>query len=128
MTFVQWMGIAVAAAVLCMVVRAHQPQMAGMLAMAAGLMLVLAALGNLSDVQGMLERLSALGGLQEGYLGVLMKVLGVSCTAEMASRICEDLGENGLSRYVALAGRLSVFTLAAPMLMTMLEMILELVP
>ena len=38
MTFAQWMGMAVAAAVLCMVVRAHQPQMAGLIAMTAGLM------------------------------------------------------------------------------------------
>jgi len=128
MTFAQWMGMAVVSAVLCMVVRAHQPQMAGMLAMAAGLMLALSAMKNLSGVQDMLLRLSALGGLQEGYLGALMKVLGVSYTAEMASRVCEDLGESGLARYVALASRLGVFTLVAPMLMTMLEMILELAP
>ena len=125
MTFAQWMGMAVAAAVLCMVVKAHQPQMAGLIAMTAGLMLTLSALASLTDLQGMLLRLSTLGGLQEG---ALMKVLGVSWTAEMASRICEDLGENGLSRYVALAGRLSVFALVAPMLISMLEMILELAP
>ena len=128
MTFAQWMGMAVAAALLCMVVRVHQPQMAGLIAMTAGLMLTLSALASLTDLQGMLLRLSTLGGLQEGALGALMKVLGVSWTAEMASRICEDLGENGLSRYVALAGRLSVFALVAPMLISMLEMILELAP
>ena len=128
MTFGQWMGVAVTAAALCMIVRGQQPQMAGVLAVAAGITLVMSMLANLSDVQGMLLRLSALGGLQEGYLGALMKVLGVSYTAEMASRICEDLGEGGLARYVALAGKLSVFALVAPMLMTLLEMILQLSP
>lgn len=128
MTFAQWMGMAVAAAALCMTVRAYQPQLAGLLAMTAGLMLALGALGNLADVQGMLLRLSALGGLQEESLSALMKVLGVSCTAEAAAHLCEDLGENGLARYVTLAGRLSVFALIAPMLLTLLEMILELVP
>lgn len=37
-------------------------------------------------------------------------------------------GGKGLSRYVELVGKLSVFTLTAPLMMSMLEMILELVP
>ena len=124
----QWMGLAVAAAVLCMVVRAQQPQMAAVCAAAAGLMLVAAALENLSGIKAVFERLTALGGLQEGYLGTLIKVLGVSYTAELAAQTCADLGEDGLARKVELAGKLSVFTLTSPLLLTLLEMILELAP
>lgn len=128
MSFWQWMGLAVAAAALCMVVRAWQPQLASLCAMAAGLMVLLSALESLSGVQNVVARLSALGGLQEGYLQTLMKVLGISYVAELAAQACADLGEEGLSRKVELAGRVSVFTLTMPMLLSMLEMILELVP
>ena len=120
------MGLAAASAVLCMVVRQHQPQMAAVCAVAAGLMLTLSALQNLTDLGGLFAHLTSLGGLKEGYLGTLLKVLGVSYTAEMAAHFCEDLGEKGLARKVELAGKLSIFTLTAPMLMTLLEMILEL--
>jgi len=122
------MGLAAASAVLCMVVRMHQPQMAAVCAVAAGLMLTLSALQNLSGLDGMFARLTALGGLKEGSLSLLVKVLGVSWMAEMAAHFCEDLGEKGLARKVALAGKLSIFTLTAPMLITLLEMILELAP
>ena len=122
------MGLAVAAALLCMVVRTQQPQMAGLCAMAAGLMLAIAALENLAGLRDVFDRLTALGGLQEGYLGTLMKVLGVSCTAELAAQACVDLGEGGLARKVELVGKLSVFALTAPLLLTLLEMILELAP
>lgn len=128
MTFWQWMGLAVAAAALCMVVRTWQPQMASLCAMAAGMMLLLAALESLSNVQAVFARLSALGGLGESSLGTLMKVLGVSYVAELAAQTCRDLGEEGLSRKVELVGQLSVFTLTAPLLFAMLEIILELVP
>ena len=128
MTFLQWMGLAVASAVLCMVVRAQQPQLAGICAMAAGLMLLGGALSSLADLQALFARLTELGGLQKDYLGTLMKVLGVSCSAELAAQACEDLGEGGLARKVELAGKLSVFTLTAPLLMSLLEMILELTP
>ncbi len=128
MVFWQWMGLAVAAAVLCMVVRAQQPQLAGLCALAAGLMLLASALESAASVQSVFARLTALGGLKEGYLSTLMKVLGVSYAAELASQTCADMGEGGLSLKVALAGKLCVFSLTAPMLLSLLEMILELVP
>jgi len=128
MAFWQWMGLAVAAAVLCMTVRSQQPQMAGVCAAAAGCLLLLAALEQLEAVQSTFARLAALGGLREGYLDVLVKVLGMSFASEMAAQTCADLGEPGLGQKVGLVGKLCVFALTAPMLLTMLEMILELVP
>ncbi len=128
MSFAQWMGFAVAAAILCMVVRAQQPQMAGVCAAAAGAMLLLAALQQLTDVQNVFARLTVIGGLKEGYLSTLVKVLGVSYVAELAAQTCEDLGENALALKVGLVGKLCVFTLTAPMLLSLLETILELTP
>lgn len=128
MAFWQWMGLGVAAAVLCMAVRTLNPEGARVLSVAAGALLLLAALESLTDVQAVFARLTALGGLREGYLSTLMKVLGVSYVAEMASQACVDLGESSLGAKVSLVGKLCVFTLTAPMLLSLLEMILELAP
>ena len=124
----QWFGLAIAAAAACMVVRVQQPQMASLCAAAAGLMLLGLALDGLRDLQSLFARLTALAGLQEGYLQTLLKALGVSYAAEVAAQVCTDLGEGGLALKVGLMGKLCVFSLTAPLMMTILEMILELVP
>lgn len=124
----QWFGLAVAAAVLCMVVRVQQPQMASVCAAAAGLMLLGLAFAELADVQKLFERLSEVAGLKEEYLKTLLKAVGVSYAAELASQLCTDLGENGLAVKVGMAGKWCVLTMTAPLMMTILEMILELVP
>ena len=128
MAFWQWMGLAVTAAVLCLLVRQQQPQLGGLCAAAAGALLLLAALEQLSDVREVFARLTAMAGLEEGYLSTLVKVLGVSYVAELAAQTCQDLGEGGLALKVGLVGKLCVFTLTAPMLISRLEMILELTP
>ena len=120
--------MAVAAAALCMLIRAQQPQLAGVCAVAAGGMLLLSALEAMEDVQSTFSRLASLGGLEDGYLDVLVKVLGMSYTSELAAQTCADLGEAGLGMKVEMAGKLCVFALTAPMLLTMLEKILELAP
>ena len=58
-------------------------------------MLLLAALEQLSDVREVFARLTAMAGLEEGYLNTLVKVLGVSYVAELAAQTCQDLGEGG---------------------------------
>lgn len=124
----QWVGLAVAAAVLCMVVRRQQPELAGLCAVAAGAMLILSALESMVSVRDVFARIAGMSGLQEGYITLLLKVLGIGYTAELAAQTCSDLGENGLAMKVALCGKLAVFGLAAPMLLSLLEMILELTP
>ena len=124
----EWIGFAVAAAAVCMVVREQQPQLAALCGVAAGAMLLLSALDNLKGVQSAFARLTAMGGLPDGSLGTLAKVLGVGYLSELAAQSCEDMGEKGLAAKVALAGKLCVFSLTAPLLLRLLEMILELVP
>ena len=128
MTLWQWLGLAVSAAVLCSAVRAWYPPMAGLCAVAAGGMLLLAALESVGGVGDLFVRLSDLAGLKEESLQTLFKVLGVSYATELAAQTCEDLGEGGLGMKVALLGKLCVFSLAAPMLVSLLEMILALAP
>lgn len=111
-----------------MVVRSQQPQMAGLCAMAAGCILLLSALDGMEVVQDYLRRMTALGGIREDYLNTLLKVLGMSYLTELAMQACADLGENGLALKVSLMGKLCVFAITAPMLLSLLEMILELVP
>ena len=49
-------------------------------------------------------------------------------SAEHAAQACKHLGEGGLALKVGLVGKLCVFTLTAPMLLSLLVMILELTP
>ena len=128
MDFLQWMGLEVSAAVLCLVVRQQQPQLASLCALAAGCILLLGALGSVSFLQEELRKLTALAGLREETLTVFMKVLGMSYTAELTAQTCSDLGENSLALKVQLLGKLSVFTLTAPLLLELLTLILELAP
>ncbi len=124
----QWAGLAVAAAVLCMVVRQQQPELAGLCALAAGAMLLLSALSSLASVQEVFGRLMTLSGLHQGYMNLLLKILGIAYVGELAAQTCLDLGEQGLAMKVALCGKLAIFTLAAPMLVSLLTMIAELAP
>lgn len=88
MAFWQWMGLAVAAAILCMVVRVQQPQLAGLCALAAGAMLLLSALESLTAVQSVFARLTGAGRAQGGisrhaFKGAGSKLRGGACRTDL---------------------------------------------
>ncbi|MDD3412125.1 MAG: SpoIIIAC/SpoIIIAD family protein [Eubacteriales bacterium] len=121
-------GVAVTAAVLCVAVRRQQPELSALCAAAAGALLLLWALDTVGAVRDAFRRVAALSGLKEDYVAALLKVMGVTCVAELAAQTCADLGENGLAAKASLCGKLAVYALAAPMLMSLLEMILGMTP
>lgn len=128
MTFWQWIGLALAAAVLCMIVRTQQPEMANLCAVAAGCILLLGAMDSVQSLQSYVERIVGLAGLKQEYLETLLKALGISYVTEIAEQTCADLGEGGLAAKVSLSGKLTIFTIAAPLLAELLETILHLAP
>lgn len=111
-----------------MVVRSRQPEMARVCAVAAGCLLLLAAVQYVETLRQYLERIVDMAGLKESYLTTLMKTLGIGYVTEIAQQTCEDLGEKGLGDKVAIGGKLTIFALAAPLLAELLETILQLAP
>ena len=124
----QTIGFALAAALLCVMVRRWQPELGALVAVGAGAILLLGVLEQLQGVKSVMERLATLSGLGNGYLSLLLKVLAIGYVAELAAQTCADLGEGGLAMKVSLCGKLVIFSLAAPLMYSFLELIVGLLP
>ena len=121
-------GVAVTAAVLCLTLRPQKPELALVLAAAAGAVVLGYALTALVAARETFARVADMAGLQSGYLTVLLKVLGVAYVTELAAQTCVDLGEGGLGEKVGLCGKLMIFALCAPLLGSLLELIVGMAP
>ena len=119
-------GFALTAATLCLLVRSAQPELASLVAVAAGAMVLLFALDSLADATGTLRRIAS--GVEAGYLAALLKVMGLAYLSELSAQACKDLGEEGLAVKVGFCGKVMILSVAAPILAKLLDMILELVP
>ena len=61
--------------------------------------------------------------IEGSYLGVLLKMLGITYVAEFASNICKDSGYQTIASQIQLFGKLSVLALGMPVLLTLLRTI-----
>lgn len=84
--------------------------------------LIVGDLTGLYDTYGQFEESL---GQYSGFLGILMKVIGITYVCELSSGICKDAGYHTLAQQVELCGRISIFLLGMPILMLLLKEIRE---
>ena len=128
MNILQIAAFACAAAFLAGMVRREKPEIASLIAIAAGIAILDGVWGQLSKSMDILARFAETPGVEIGLIRVMLKALGISYAAEFAAQTCADAGEEGIAQKVTAAGRILIFMLALPTLVEMAEKLLSLLP
>ncbi|QEH68914.1 stage III sporulation protein AD [Cellulosilyticum sp. WCF-2] len=61
------------------------------------------------------------------YLNIVLKVVGIAYLAEFGAQLCEDAGEKAIGSKVQLAGKVMIFVIASPVILALIELITDLI-
>ena len=120
-------GLLLCGAVLSAVLRAQRPELAVCLSLLAGAVAVMALLGRLTPLIAALRRMTALGGIENNSLSVVLKGAGVCLITQLAADSCRDAGDTALAGKAELAGRVLLLLLAVPLYEQILTLIVGIV-
>lgn len=93
--------------------------------LAAGVLVFIFCLSQISEILAFLKTISEKAGIDIVYLGVVLKILAIAYIASFASEICKDAGAGSLASKVEFAGKIFILVLAIPILMAVLDSILQ---
>lgn len=82
--------------------------------------------GQLTGVLEILQELAAKMNMQEAYLGIVLKVIGIAYLAEFGYQLCKDAGEEAIGSKVQLAGKVMIFVMASPVILALVQLITDL--
>ncbi len=57
------------------------------------------------------------------YIQVILKMLGITYVAELASSICKDVGYGSIGKQIELFGKVTILALSMPVLLALLQTI-----
>ncbi len=101
---------------------------ASLLALGVSALVLARLLPLLAEVLAVFRGLAAASGLSGEYLGIILKILAVSYTAEFVASLCRDAGESAYAAKVELAGKIAVMLLAVPVIVNILDAVLQILP
>lgn len=80
-------------------------------------------MSQLQILMGKFEQLRNYLGNAEGYLTVLVRIIGITYICEFAAAICKDAGYAAVSEQIEILGKLSVIGAGLPILFAVIEQI-----
>lgn len=90
-----------------------------------GAILFLAIITNITDIISFIKTISAEANIDIVYIGIVLKILAISYLATFCCEICKDAGASSIASKVEFSAKILILTLAIPILMAVLNSILE---
>ena len=121
-------GIGLLALILIIVIKQYRPEFAIYISIIAGIFIFFFAMDKLTNIINLLKDICNKAGVNNKYLGILIKMTGIAFLAEFAISICKDEGESALASKVELGSKAIVISMSIPIIQNLLEIILKLMP
>lgn len=87
-----------------------------------------AVLGQLEVLVDAVQEIGDTIGLDGAYVRTMLKMIGITYAAELASGICKDAGYQAVAVQLEIFGKLLIMVLSVPVLLTVLQTIGEFLP
>ena len=119
-------AVGVTAVVLSAVLRKNTPELALLLALAAGLWMLALTASGLGAVVEQMNELAEQAGLSEVLLEPVVKTVALSILTRLTVEICRSAGEGGVAAFVETAGAVLALLAALPLIRAVAQMMGEL--
>ena len=116
---------AITAAVLGVVLRKNTPELALLLALAAGLWMVALVADGLGAVVALMEELTSLASLSEELLEPVVKTVALSILTRLTAEVCKPAGDGAVAAFVETAGTVLALVVALPLVRAVVLMMTE---
>ena len=118
--------IATICSVLVTQVKSLKSEYGQLLLLAVGLFLFFFATQYVTSLAEILEQLSIQASMEETYLVILLKMIGIAYVCEFASNLCKDAGCQTIASQVEMIGKLAILFISTPIITALAKMVTEL--
>ncbi|HIU51531.1 MAG TPA: stage III sporulation protein AD [Candidatus Merdicola faecigallinarum] len=128
MDIIKIIGIGIVALIMIIVLKQYKPEFAVYISLIAGVLILFLVLDKLIGIVSLIEELSNKAGINHEFLGILFKITGIAFLAEFAVSLCKDLGETAIANKIDLGGKVLIIAISIPIISSLLENVLKILP
>lgn len=120
-------AFAIFSVIMIVVIKQQRPEIALIISIAAGIMIIIVALTKISGIVTLLEELVQKSGINKDFLTIILKVTGIAYIIEFGKNICIDAGQSAIATKLEMAGKVIIVVLSLPMLSSLITLLTGLV-
>ncbi|MDD2585349.1 MAG: stage III sporulation protein AD [Syntrophomonadaceae bacterium] len=124
----QIVGLALVTTIMLIILRQEKPVMALILSIVFSIVIFTFMMGKMASIINVMKELVRQAEINYFFLATILKILGVAYLGEFAAAICQDAGEQAVARKVEFAAKIIIAVLALPIMIAILESLMQLMP
>lgn len=110
---------------LAMAVKKDKQEFAMLIILAASLLILGLALSKINDVMNVIHMAEDYLGNNSVYIGILLKMVGITYVAEFSSNLCRDAGFGAVGNQIEFFGKIMIIAVSMPVIKSLLQTISE---
>ncbi len=128
MDVIKIIGIGLIALIIIIIVKQYRPEFVIYVSLVAGALILLMVMDKIDGIIELLTTLSNKTAINNEFLVLLIKITGIAFLTEFAVSICKDSGETAIASKVDLGGKVIIISMSIPIISSLLETILKIMP
>ena len=128
MEIIKIIGIGLTALIVIIVLKQYKPEFAIYVSIIAGILILGLSLSSFSGIINLLKDISSRANINSKFLGIILKITGIAILTEFAVSICQDTGEKAIANKIDIGGKVIIMTISLPIISSLLEAILKVLP
>ncbi len=121
-------GIGIVATFFAVILKNVRQDFSLYISLITGILIFTMILGELSYVVQTLNTLARRVNIEFDYFTTLLKIIGMAYLVEFGAQISRDAGENSIAMKIELGGKVIIMVLAIPILLSLMELIIKILP
>lgn len=113
--------------VIAMAMKQGKAEFGTFVSFAGSILIAWVAISILEGILGGFHRITRLIPMEQEYIHLLLKMIGITYIAEFASAICKDAGYSAVAGQIELVGKLTILSMGLPIVMALFETIAAMV-
>jgi len=128
MEIAQIVGLALVTTILLLILRQDKPVLAVLLSIVFSIIIFTLMMGKMASILNVMRELTRRAEVNYFFFATILKILGVAYLGEFAAAICQDAGEQAVAKKVEFAAKIVIAVLALPIMIAILESLMQLMP
>lgn len=129
MEIVQIVGIGLVATILIVLLRqSNRADFALLVSIITGLIIFAMVIDKVKYIVDTLGNLSRNANIEFTYFTTILKIIGIAYIVEFGAQISRDAGEEAIASKIELGGKIIIMVLAMPILLTLMDLIIKILP
>ncbi len=121
-------GIAILSSIFILVIKQEKPEIAFLLSLVTGLIILILILGQVGEIINLLRDLAVEADIEGIYFNTILRIIGLAYIGEFGAQITRDAGEQALASKIELAVKVIIMYMAIPLMISLIETIINFLP